>query len=512
MNGVFAFVGLACLGIAAPVASGTIQSTGLPPAYKRSRDAFARNDLATAVTEMEKAVVSSPGNAEINAWLGFLLIRAGDPDRALRFLETANRLRPEVPETCTNLANALLLRKSRNTADTRRAIGLLEFALSKQPSGSDTYNSLGFAAWKIGDFRKAVNAYRGVVRARPGDAQAHVNLGLSLQKLGKDADAAESLRKGTALDPGNLPAFAALGRIEARLGRHENAVSALEAARRLDPNNLETMTQLAYSYSRLGRDDDAQRLFGTAADAAVGEGASPSTRTDPSYRYNQGVLLARLDRLAEALQAYDKALAINPRYYDAVLNAGFVEYRLGQFDKAAVRFRTAVKIRPTVGLGWKNLALALEKIAVTAETADAWRKAADADPMDFESREHLGAALVALKKDADAMPVFETMAKLRPKSGLAHNAIGLIHLRAGRLDAASAAFTESVQREPGFAPAHNNLGVLHERKGRINAAIAAYRKALAADPSFADAKANLARFGSTTVGGAGEPAPEKAKP
>jgi len=512
MNKVVAFVGLSFLAISIPLVSAEAQSGTLPPSYKRSRDAFQRNDLATAVTEMEKAVAAAPDNPETNAWMGFLLIRAGDPDRALRHLETANRSRRDVPETCTNLANALLLRKSRTTADTRRAIELLETAIAKQPTAADSYNSLGFAAWKIGDFRKAVNAYRGVVRLRPNDAQAHVNLGLSFQKIGKDAEAADALRKGSSLDPGNLAAWTALGRVEARLGRHEGAVVALEAARRLEPGNIETLTQLAYSNSRLGRDDEAQRLFGAAADAAVAEGAPAAVRNDASARYNQGVLLARLDRLPEALQAYERALAINPRYYDALVNAGFVEYRTGQFDKAAARFGAAVKLRPTVGLGWKNLALALEKIAVNAETVDAWRKAAESDPSDYESREHLGAALVTLKKDAEALPVYEAMAKLRPKSGLAHNAIGLIHLRAGRLDPALTAFSEAVDREPGFAPAHNNIGVLHERKGRINAAIAAYRKALAADPSFADAKANLARFGSTTVGNKAEPMPAKDKP
>ena len=496
------------------VASGTVlaQSSTLPPAYKRSREAFQRNDLPTAITEMEKAAVAAPENPDVNNWLGFLLIRAGDPDRALRYLETANRIRPQVPETSTNLANALLLRKSRDTADTRRAIGLLETALAKQPGSADALNSLGFAAWKIGDFRKAVNAYRGVVRLRPADAQAQVNLGLSLQKVGKDDEAAAALRKGTALDPGNLPAWVVLAKLDARRGRHDQAVVALEAARRLDPTNAETLVQLGHSYSRLGRDDEAQKAFGAAADMGEATGAPANLRNDPSPRYNQGVLLARLERYPEALQAYDKALAINPRYFDALLNAGVVEYRNGQSEKAAVRFRAAVKIRPNVALGWKNLALALENGEPTTELLDAWRRAAEADPMDFDSREHWAAALVAQKKDADAMPVYESMARLRPKSGLPHNAIGLIHMRAGRLDPAFAAFSEAAAREPAFAPALNNLGVVHERKGRINPAIEAYRKALAADPSFADAKANLARFGSTTVGNPGRPDPNKAKP
>ncbi len=44
------------------------------------------------------------------------------------------------------------------------------------------------------------------------------------------------------------------------------------------------------------------------------------------------------------------------------------------------------------------------------------------------------------------------------------------------------------------AGAHNNLGVLYERRGRLAEAIAHYKRALALNPSLADARLNLARF------------------
>ena len=53
--------------------------------------------------------------------------------------------------------------------------------------------------------------------------------------------------------------------------------------------------------------------------------------------------------------------------------------------------------------------------------------------------------------------------------------------------------TEALRLMPYWAGAHNNLGVLLERGGRLDEAIDHYHKALRLDPDYAKARANLAR-------------------
>jgi tetratricopeptide (TPR) repeat protein len=50
---------------------------------------------------------------------------------------------------------------------------------------------------------------------------------------------------------------------------------------------------------------------------------------------NKGLELDKLGRCEEALQAYDRALELNPDYYDAWHNKGVALHKLGQYEEAA---------------------------------------------------------------------------------------------------------------------------------------------------------------------------------
>lgn len=69
---------------------------------------------------------------------------------------------------------------------------------------------------------------------------------------------------------------------------------------------------------------------------------------------------------------------------------------------------------------------------------------------------------------------------------------GLDHQRAGRAEAAIAAYQEALRRDDGLIAAHVNLGVLLLRQRRDpEAAEACFRRALRVQPTLADAHANL---------------------
>lgn len=61
---------------------------------------------------------------------------------------------------------------------------------------------------------------------------------------------------------------------------------------------------------------------------------------------NKGVALDNLDRTDEALDCYDKALNINPRYADAWYNKGTALYNLGRADEAILAFQKFVEFAP----------------------------------------------------------------------------------------------------------------------------------------------------------------------
>lgn len=461
--------------------------------FARARAAFRSNDLATARTEMEKAIVALADDGDANGWMGFLLVRTGDHTKAVPYLEKALAKKPDSLEAMTNLGNALLLKADRTNEDTEKALSLFEKVADRRPNSAEAQFNLGYAAARRADFARAVVAYKRASELKE-DGQTSINLGIALQKLGRLDEAAAALRKGISLNTGDKAAHAALGSIEVQRQNFTSAVSVLETAKKLDPNNYGVLANLAYAYSKSGRAADAATAYGQAADLAA-NGADGATPGDVTARYNQGVVLAQQNNFDGALAAYEKVLAVNPKYLDALLNAGYVLFQKGNYAAAAERFKTATEVDPKSSVAWTNLGSACSKKKDEKGAITAWQQAASLDANDYDVRNYLANALLSQGRDEEALAVFAEMAKLKPGEPGPSNAIGVAYMKANKLEEAFQAFKAAIKAEPGSAQAHNNLGVVYERRGQLNEAIAEYKRAVALDPKLADAKANLARFG-----------------
>ncbi len=68
------------------------------------------------------------------------------------------------------------------------------------------------------------------------------------------------------------------------------------------------------------------------------------------------------DTWAEAMDAYEHALAINPRLVEALINLGTLQYEQGDFEKAADRFGCAVELDQENALAQFNLGSLLEEL------------------------------------------------------------------------------------------------------------------------------------------------------
>jgi tetratricopeptide (TPR) repeat protein len=102
----------------------------------------------------------------------------------------------------------------------------------------------------------------------------------------------------------------------------------------------------------------------------------------------------------------------------------------------------------------------------------------------FEAR----AQLVSWK---DSLNLWQHTLDVIPNNYFAHNALGALLARQGRIDEATAHFSTSVQLEPEFPDAHDNLGLMLLKKGKTAEAIAEYRYALQLNPQFAEAHNDL---------------------
>jgi superkiller protein 3 len=86
--------------------------------------------------------------------------------------------------------------------------------------------------------------------------------------------------------------------------------------------------------------------------AATQHAATPS-------HYNLGVALKAKGQLEEAIEAYRKAIQLDPNYANAYSNLGSALYDKGQLEEAIEAYRKAIQLDPNYADAYGNLALAL---------------------------------------------------------------------------------------------------------------------------------------------------------
>ena len=95
---------------------------------------------------------------------------------------------------------------------------------------------------------------------------------------------------------------------------------------------------------------------------------------------NKGAALNALGRFEEALTAFDKAIEINPQLAEAWGNKGVVLYDLKRYEEVLTAFNNSIEINPQLAEAWYNKENALYGLGRGAEAKEAFEKAHELDP------------------------------------------------------------------------------------------------------------------------------------
>lgn len=128
---------------------------------------------------------------------------------------------------------------------------------------------------------------------------------------------------------------------------------------------------------------------------------------------NFGNLLKRAGDEAEALAAYERALALVPRFTDALFNRSLLLPRLGRLGEARETFLTLVGTKPGDPRYWNGLAAVERQRGDLAAAAAAYDRALAVAPDDRLAT--IGRARVALEREeADAPDRYRSARRLAP--------------------------------------------------------------------------------------------------
>lgn len=234
---------------------------------------YAKKNFPLAVATMRQAMrLASVDPARFEEIIRTALL-AGDPDTAIQFSTEAEQRFPY-------LAGFTLLRavSLSQSGDHNAALAAFERTLVTAPTHNPELLNSGF----------------------------YFSYGAAAERAGHYTKAAELLKKSIALDPqGSAEACNHLGYMWAERNEHlDEAESLVRRALELDPGNPAYLDSLGWVYYRQGRYSEAL--------AELLRAASGTETPDSVILEHVGDTLEKLDRAAEALQYWQKALQLTP--------------------------------------------------------------------------------------------------------------------------------------------------------------------------------------------------------
>jgi predicted O-linked N-acetylglucosamine transferase (SPINDLY family) len=221
--------------------------------------------------------------------------------------------------------------------DLQGAVRQIDAALRINPDVAAAHNNRGNALKDLGRPEEALASFERAIALKPDYAEAFYNRGNTLRELERFADAVASYDRAIALRPDYAAAFSNRGSALKELERFDEALASYDRATALKPDYAEAFYNRANALDALNRHEEAladcERAIALKPDLAEAHN-------------NRGNALKHLRRLNEALEAYERALALRPDYADALANHGSVLLGLQRADEAVVSFGKAHEIDP----------------------------------------------------------------------------------------------------------------------------------------------------------------------
>jgi tetratricopeptide (TPR) repeat protein len=291
--------------------------------------------------------------------------------------------------------------------------------------------------------RTGGNAARAV---SPRAAEAF-RLGLAHHQAGRLGEAEARYRETLAAAPDHADALHLLGVIASQVGKHDVAIQLIGLAIAEDGRNALYHTNHGLALAGLRRFEEAIASYDRAL------------AVQPTFveaLCNRANALAELGRDAEALASYDRALALQSDHANALFNRGGVLLRLGRPDDALASYDGAVAARRDFVEAWFNRGVLLQERG----------------------------------RREEALASYEQTLALRSDHADAHCNYGVVLQELGRHDEAIASYDRALAARPDYAEALSNRGNTLKALGRFGEALASYDQALALRPDYVEALSN----------------------
>lgn len=186
-----------------------------------------------------------------------------------------------------------------------------------------------------------------------------------------------------------------------------------------------------------------------------------------------GLCLNLLGDPEAAVESFDRAVRLNGRYTEALVNRALTLQELGRYDEAEQSFQLAAESDVEEGVA-RFPAMLAARIAnrhaevgdlyaaggALEEAAEQYRRALEIRPRFADIRNRLGRTLIELGRPESAVQALEEALRVNPGFLEARINLGLARLRAGDRDGARREWLRCRDSDPGNAQVRTFLAML----------------------------------------------------
>jgi tetratricopeptide (TPR) repeat protein len=351
-----------------------------------------------------------------------------------------------------------------------------ERAIANDPQTIAARLTLAELALDDDSFVTAIGHAYDVLTLRPDSVDAHLLSALARIGQGSPGEAIDAVNKALRT-----------GRVESRPTtwlRVLDAIASLEDPPARDRSNC--LLAHWYRYLRIF-DGHAGSLSERYARRAIDGDDRPA-----DAHFTLGVLEEKRGRLERALDAFRRAIELNPQHAEAYRWSAFVYGKRGDLIREYEMAKAALDAAPRDGfyvthidhvltekLGDVRQAIALFEgvLVVNADNVRAW--------------DRLGYLYGFIGDHDRAVTAYRRALELEPDNSQLHRGLGWSLDRTGRSDEAIEAYERAMQLAPGDSWVYTALANVQYGRGNTERAIALYEQAVALGLDDADARAQL---------------------
>jgi len=304
----------------------------------------------------------------------------------------------------------------------KRAEETLDKVIELDPNMGEAWLEKGRLLDESGIFEGAIDCYTKATRLNKKLPYAWFLKGKALEQLGRYKEAIRCFDWTTKIDLNNMDAWYRKGNSLYVLGRTKRALEAFEKVLELDPEHRDAIFKVGQIHEEMGNVKLALQYY-SLADKEEGWEETLTTKGDAFFR---------MDKLEEALKAYDAALETNPNNYQAWAGKGKVMMINNEYERAVECFNQSIRFESRNDKTWHLKANALFNLHKYGESFSCFDRAIELSSDSVPILLDKAMSFIALSRTKDAFNILNDIVRREPDNERAHEILETMKDRSSR--------------------------------------------------------------------------------